>query len=40
MKRLLILLIPIVTIAVIVNEHANSCRIAHHPSAGPMPVCE
>jgi hypothetical protein len=40
MKRLLIFLIPVVTIAVIVSEHASSCRAVTNPVAGPMPVCE
>jgi NAD/NADP transhydrogenase beta subunit len=40
MARLLLFLIPIATIAVIVHDHANTCKIAHHPVAGRMPVCE
>jgi hypothetical protein len=40
MKRLLIFLIPVATIALIVHEHAATCKVAHHPAAGSFPVCE
>lgn len=40
MKRLLIFLIPVVTIAVIVHEHVATCRTVDNPIAGSMPVCE
>ena len=40
MKRLLIFLIPVMTIAVIVHEHAASCRAINNPVTGSMPVCE
>jgi hypothetical protein len=40
MKRFLLLLLPVATIAFIVHDHANSCRVAHHPGAGSFPVCE
>ncbi len=40
MKRLLLFLLPVATIALIVHDHATSCKIAHHPAAGSFPVCE
>lgn len=40
MKRLLLLLIPVMTIAAIIHDHGAACRVAHHRSVGNMPVCE
>lgn len=40
MARLLLFLIPVVTIAAIAHDHAAQCKVAHHPVAGRMPVCE
>jgi hypothetical protein len=39
MKRLLIFLIPVLTIGAIVHEHAMRCRSAN-TIAGQLPICE
>lgn len=39
MKRLLIFIIPVLTIAAIVHEHAVRCSTATTP-AGQLPICE
>lgn len=39
MKRFLIFVIPVLTIAMIVHEHAVRCSTATTP-AGQLPICE
>jgi hypothetical protein len=39
MKRLLIFIIPVLTIAAIVHEHGMRCQTATTP-AGQLPICE
>jgi hypothetical protein len=39
MKRILIFIIPVLTIAAIVHEHAVRCQTAATP-AGQLPICE
>jgi hypothetical protein len=40
MARLLLLLIPVMTIAAIAHDHAATCKVAYHSYVGRMPVCE
>jgi hypothetical protein len=40
MTRLLLFLIPVMTVAAIVQSHTTVCKVVDNPIAGRMPVCE
>ncbi len=40
MARLLLFLIPVMTIAAIAHDHTTNCKVAYHSYVGRMPVCE